>query len=220
MKETDFKFLTPTPPRPSHTNCRLVQCTGFDENVGVKKIGTKRRLQHQRRFLAEQELQINIQVPEDKQEQAIQATKSSIGNAENIATTLAEAGVTDEAGKTITVDAVSEVDVSDTTTDEIVVENLPPDIASAMDNEADATAETTGNQDNSFVLVVICLVVGGLCCCGIFIAGGVFSFNNNKKQKQNNNQVANGNIIELTQEPAKNVEVINFSYQAGTNTGK
>ena len=111
----------------------LIQCTGYTPPA-TSTATALRRLGEltDRRNLATQELQINVQVDKKKEAEAIVSAKAAIGSKSAVTSALATAGVTDSTGEPITEAAVSEPNVASSTTNSIVVENLPADLQSAM----------------------------------------------------------------------------------------
>ena len=150
----------------------VIQCTGYTppKTTTVQVTPTTRRLGLTRRNLATQELQINIQVNKDKEAEAIASTNAAIGSKTAITDALATAGVTDSTGVAITEDSVSDVYVDSSTSDYIIVENLPADLQSAMGDDI-----PTSPTDGSTLIIIIvmscigCMIV--FCCIplGIYL---------------------------------------------------
>ena len=150
----------------------LIQCTGYTppKTTTDQITPTTRRLGPTRRNLATQELQINIQVNKDKEAEAIASTNAAIGSKTAITDALATAGVTDPTGAAITEDSVSDVYVYTSTSDYIVVENLPADLHSAMGD--DIPTSPTDGSTLIIILVVSCIGCMVIFCCiplGIYL---------------------------------------------------
>ena len=147
----------------------LIQCTGYTPPA----TGTATALRRlgeltDRRNLATQELQINVQVDKKKEAEAIVSAKAAIGSKSAVTSALATAGVTDSTGEPITEAAVGEPNVASSTSNSIVVENLPADLQSAMG------ADNPKNKGAEFPMFFIYIGVGVL----IFFVGliGLYVF--------------------------------------------
>jgi hypothetical protein len=187
LKENNYDLFQSLEPR--HV---LIQCPGYKEKEesATKRRSLKTITKRNQRLLAEddQEVSISIQLDEKQEAEGMAATKESLGSSDSIANALAEAGVTDESGTPITASDVTEVEVASETSDDIEVEKLPDDIASAMGEDAYEKEEEEEKKRVDWILFGILIGVGGCVCC--MCAIGAFLYCCCKKKAGNNNSGA------------------------------
>jgi hypothetical protein len=118
----------------------------------------------------DQELSISIQLNEKQEKNSIAATKKILGSPAAIAETLAEAGVTDDTGTLISSSDVTDVEVASKTSDDIEVEKLPDDIASALGDDEPDYVKKSSVVD----WVVIGVLIGVGVMCLLMCAAGLF----------------------------------------------
>jgi hypothetical protein len=152
----------------------LIQCTGYDATrrllrTTMKEIATA--ASSSRQLEDNQELSISIQLNEKQEAEAITAAKDTLGSPTAIAETLAQAGVTDEEGTPISSSDVAGVEVASKTSDDIEVEKLPDDIASAL---GDDVPDEKKDEKSAVDWVVIGVLIGVGVMCLLMCAAGLF----------------------------------------------
>lgn len=155
----------------------LIQCLGFEISkrrllrLMMKESATASLSLSSRQLEDDQELSISIQLNEKQEENSIAATKKILGSPAAIAETLAEAGVTDDTGTLISSSDVTDVEVASKTSDDIEVEKLPDDIASAL---GDDVPDEKKDEKSAVDWVVIGLLIGVGVMCLLMCAAGLF----------------------------------------------
>jgi len=159
----------------------LIQCTGYVEDGSSKrrlrvmmKVDASASTTPPRLLKEDQELSISIQLSEKQESEGIAATKETIGTPAAIAETLADAGVTDESGTPIKSADIAEVEVASETSDDIEVEKLPDDIASAIGDDTPTTEKKDEKTKLDWVIIGVLIGVGAMCL--LMCAAGLFWF--------------------------------------------